>query len=244
MTTSFYIPPDYFHRDRVTLPADEARHALKVLRNGAGDEIVAVDGVGGWYRIELTHVDARTAGGRILEHREDVGEPPFDLTLAIAVIKQRSRFETFLEKAVELGVNTIAPITTERTIKETIREQRAENILVSAMKQCGRSRMPQLRAPVAFDEFLETAMETPAPVVRLICHEGADVQTTLSEALAMENEVNRITVLIGPEGGFTDTEVERANEGGFATVSLGTRRLRAETAAIAVTAAVMLAYER
>lgn len=226
------------------LPADEARHAVKVLRNGAGDEIVAVDGEGGWYRIELTHVDDRTAGGRVVEHREDVGEPPFDLTLAIAVIKQRSRFETFLEKAVELGVNTIAPITTERTIKEAIREKRAENILASAMKQCGRSRMPQLRAPVAFDEFLKTASEAPPPAVGFICHEGAAVQTTFSDALAMEKSISRITVLIGPEGGFTDAEVENAIGAGFGAVSLGKRRLRAETAAIVATAAVMLAHDR
>lgn len=244
MTTNFYIPRDHVDGDRVTLPEDEARHASKVLRKRPGDEIVAVDGVGGWYRIVLDHLDKRTAGGRVVERRSGIGEPPFDLTLAVAVVKHRSRFETFLEKAAELGVTTITPVVTHRTERERVREQRSENVLISAMKQCGRSRLPRLTDPVLFGEFLRADRANHAFDVKLICHEGARGESALANVLASGRRVKSVSVLVGPEGGFTDDEITQAVERGYRPVSLGPRRLRAETAAIVASAAVMLAYDR
>lgn len=228
----------------MTLPVDEVRHASKVLRKSAGDEIVAVDGVGGWYRIVLDHVDTRSAGGHIIERREGVGEPPYELTLAVAVLKNRSRFETFLEKSVELGVSIIVPLITARTEKERIREQRSENILTSALKQCGRSRLPEFKDPVTLEDFLKIQSKRESPSVKLICHERAGAEFAVNDALRESHGIGRITALVGPEGGFTDDEVATASTAEYRLVSLGKRRLRTETAAISVAAAVMLSYER
>lgn len=244
MTTSFYIPPEYISGERVTLPPDEVRHAMKVLRKGVGDEIVAVDGAGGWYRIVLAHIDKREAGGHIVERRYGVGEPPYELVLAVALLKNTSRFETLLEKAVELGVGVIAPLVTERTEKERIREQRSENILTSALKQCGRSRLPELRDPVNLLDFLRIESKVKGPCVKIACHEGAGAEFSVFDALTEGRDTHRITALVGPEGGFSDDEIATACAAGFRLASLGRRRLRAETAAIVVSAAVMLAYER
>jgi len=243
VTTSFFIPPPNIKGERVTLPVEEVRHASRVLRKSAGDEIVAVDGMGGWYRIVLDHVDKRSAVGHIIERREGVGEPPYELTLAVAVLKNRSRFDTLLEKSVELGVSVIVPLITARTEKERVREQRSENILTSALKQCGRSRLPEFRDPVTLEDFLKIESEKESPSVKLICHEGVGTEFAISDALTESRGIGRITALVGPEGGFTDDEIVTASTADYRLVSLGKRRLRTETAAISVAAAVMLAYE-
>jgi len=228
----------------VTLPYAEVRHASRVLRKGPGDEIVGVDGLGGWYRIVLDQLGKHTASGHIIERREEVGEPPYELTLAVAVLKSRTRFETLLEKAVELGASIVAPILTARTERESIREERSEGILTAAMKQCGRSRLPDLRQPVSLEEFLQIESSSTAPGISMICHERAGSDSTFNDALRDWDGECRITTLVGPEGGFTDQEIMDAVHAGFSPVWMGERRLRTETAAISVLAAVMLAYDR
>lgn len=237
MTTSFYAPPTAFRDTYVTLPEDEARHVGRALRKQPGDEIVVVDGVGGWHRVVLDHVDRRTAAGRVVETQHDVGEPDYDLCVGLALLKNRSRYETFLEKAVELGVSEVVPLRTARTEKGRLKRQRAENILVAAMKQCGRSRRPHL---TELQSLFDVLPHSPAERY-LLCHEKADASRTLAAALAQPSEVRSLCILVGPEGGFTDDEVEAAVQAGAELVSLGPRRLRAETAAIVAAAGVMLA---
>ena len=234
MTTTFYAPPEAFRGDWVVLPEEEARHAGKVLRARPGDEVVVVDGVGGWHRVRLEQVDKRTAAGTVLAARRDVGEPPYHLTLGLALLKNPNRYETFLEKAVELGVGRIVPLVTARTEKGRLKAARAEHILVAALKQCGRSRLPHLDEPTAFEDVLREAAD-----VRLLCHE-AEEDATLLRVLGEPSTAMRLHVLVGPEGGFTDEEVAVAQAAGYRVVSLGARRLRAETAALAAAAGVAL----
>lgn len=237
MTTHFYVPPERIHGDRIALPLDEARHAVRVLRLAAGDELLAVDGEGGWYRVELDHVDRSTAAGHIVERRSEVGEPPYRLTLATGLIKNRGRFETFLEKAVELGVREIVPLITQRTEKESLRQERATNILVAAMKQCGRSRLPDLREPTSLEELLARPVE-----LGLCCHESPDTDAPLLHVLEREGRPTAVTAMVGPEGGFTAAEIAAARSAGYTIVSLGPRRLRAETAAMAAAACISFTY--
>ncbi len=240
MTTTFYTPPDSFHGERVVLPGDEARHAVKVLRKRAGDEIVAVDGEGGWHRIRLDQVGQRRAAGTVLETRRNVGEPSYELVLGIGLIKSRNRFETVVEKAVELGVHTILPLHTARTEKEGVKIERTRNIMVAAMKQCGRSRLPVLAGPAA----LPTVLGGATADVTLVAHEQVDATASVSGALADAAPTARILMLIGPEGGFTPDEIAMVRRVGGAAVSLGPRRLRAETAGIAALVAVQQALTR
>lgn len=239
MTTNFYVPPSHLNGERLALPDDEAMHASKVLRVRAGDEVTAVDGEGGWYRVRLDHVDRRSASGHIIERRKNVGEPTYHLTMAMAVVKKRGRFETFLEKAAELGVAAVAPLITERTEKEGIRHQRAENKLIAAMKQCGRSRLVKMSEPIPFDEYL--SRETPE--LGICCHEKAETDSHILSILQSSPQSRRVHVIVGPEGGLTDAEIDRAEAAGWKIASLGPRRLRAETAAIAAAAAVSFVYD-
>lgn len=235
MTTTFYAPPSSVRGSHIVLPEEEAHHAARVLRKQPGDEIVVVDGEGGWHRVRLMQVDRQGVGGTIVETRREVGEPAYRLTVGLGLLKNRNRFETFLEKAVELGVGCIVPLRTARTEKESLREQRAENILVAAMKQSGRSRLTELAEPQSLDAFLEAE----APGRLLVCHERAEGSPTLLEALA-EGMPERLAVLVGPEGGFTGDEVESVLAAGGEVVSLGPRRLRAETAALVAASIAML----
>lgn len=237
MTTTFYAPPDAIRNGRIVLPEDEARHAVRALRHNAGDEIVVVDGVGGHYRVRLTDVDKRSAAGEVIEELRDVGEPAYKLTVGLGTLKNAGRFETFAEKAVELGVRTIIPLVTERTERMSLKAARLQNILVAAMKQSGRSRLPLVTEPLPLKDVLEGRN-----ALRILCHESADPEAALSRILDTAPACEAITMLVGPEGGFSETEVTQAAEAGWQVSSLGPRRLRAETAAIVAASAVMLHY--
>ncbi len=236
MTTNFYAPPSAFRGQRVVLPEDEARHVQSVLRAQEGDKIVVVDGEGGWHRVQLDHLAGQQVVGTIQETKRDVGEPDVHVTVGMGLLTKRSRFETFVEKAVELGVGRIVPIHTRHTETETFRKERTRNVMVAALKQCRRSRLPDLAHPQTLDALLDT---TPADV-RLVCHGGAE-STPLIQALDDVATGDQVLVLVGPEGGFTLGEVEEARANGCTSVSLGPRRLRAETAGmVAVNAVTVL----
>jgi 16S rRNA (uracil1498-N3)-methyltransferase len=236
MTTTFYAPPDHFAGGRVRLPEDEARHAVRVLRHGVGDELVVVDGEGGRHRVRLTRADKQAAEGEVLATEREVGEPPFPVRIALAPLKQPARFETFVEKAVELGVTEIVPLLTARTEQTRLKGDRLHGILVAAMKQSGRTRLPTFRDPTPLRALLDAPLEG----LRLICHEAAAPEAALAARLAEAPRPLPVTALVGPEGGFTEAEVAEAEAAGWAVVSLGPRRLRAETAALTVAAAVMV----
>ena len=228
MTTNFYAPPAAIRGRRVVLPEEEARHVHTVLRGEAGDEITVVDGTGGWYRVEITHLAPEQGVGTIVEEREEVGEPDVDVTVALGLLKKRSRFETFVEKAVELGVRRIVPLRTRRTERDSIREERLRNVMVAAMKQCRRSRLPGLSDP----QTPEALLAASGAQMRLVCHAGNDA-VPIQRAVAEARPVASALVLVGPEGGFAPNEVETALADGCTPVSLGARRLRAETAGLA-----------
>lgn len=235
MTTTFYAPPGAFRDTQVALPDEEAHHAARVLRKQPGDEIIVVDGVGGWYHVRLVHVDRRSVQGQVLATRHEVGEPPYQLHIGLALLKNRNRYETFLEKAVELGVSEITPFISHRAEKATLKRQRAQNILMAAMKQTGRSRLVHITEPQPYADVL-----TSDAAVKLLCHEQADPAKQINTVLKKHADLTSLLVLIGPEGGFAQDEVQAATAAGFDVISLGPRRLRAETAAITAAAAVML----
>lgn len=237
MTTTFYAPPSSIRGSTLQLPDDEARHAIRVLRKQAGDEIVVVDGEGGWHRVRLDRVGRDRATGTILETRRGVGEPSYRLTVGIGLLKNTNRFETFLEKAVELGVHRIVPLHTARTEKESLKAQRSRNILVAAMKQCGRSWLPPLSDPQPLPEVV-----TPGRYDHMFIAHGQDPDAPLlPQAVDADGFAGvDMLMLIGPEGGFTDDEVAMVKERGGTEVSLGARRFRTETAGIVAAAGIQL----
>lgn len=235
MTTLFYAPPQNIQDNTyLVLPEEEASHAVRVLRKQRGNEIQVVDGEGGWYRVQLDHVDKRTTAGKILEKRQDVGEPAYELSMGVALLKNRNRFETFLEKAVELGVQGVIPMTTARTEKATLNLKRSRRLLIAAMKQCGRSRLLNLQDPEPFSQVIENPAD-----LSLLCHERVGIEYGIAEILA-QHQASSVQILVGPEGGFTEEEVEQAQHAGYQATSLGPRRLRAETAAIVAASAMLM----
>lgn len=250
MTTPFFAPFDAFAPHvpgqpaevgaKVVLPPEEARHAVKVLRREVGDEIAVVDGMGGWYRARLTHVGKQQAVAEVLEVALERGEPACHVTLAVGLLKQSSRFETALEKAVELGASAIVPLLSAHSEARRLKDRRAEGILLAALKQSGRSRVPALAAPTRFAEALATA--TTEGGFAVLCHERASADAALATLLAEHaGALRAATVFVGPEGGFSDAEVEAARAAGVHVASLGVRRLRTETAAITALSAFVLA---
>lgn len=238
MTTSFFVPQDRFIGDICNFPPEEAHHLTRVLRHQTGDFVRVVDGQGCAYTVELKDVGKDRTVGRVVERHPGDGEPVVHVTIAAALLKQRARYETFLEKAVELGAAEVIPLVTGRTEKGNIRIERAENLLLSAMKQSGRSRLPQIHEPLTIKELLATGAADGGGELRVVCHESAEGSPELLSVLRREKP-RRVTILVGPEGGFSEGEIEACEEAGFSQVRLGPRRLRAETAAIAAVTACM-----
>ena len=141
----FYAPPDQIAGDVAVFTEEESRHVIKVLRLGVGDVVTVVNGDGLTCRAELEMISKRSVLARILERKEEVGEPSFDLHIGLSVLNQPTRWETFLEKAVENGCTRITPLVSQRTQKVKFNRRRLESILVSALKQSERSRLPVAR---------------------------------------------------------------------------------------------------
>ncbi len=239
LTTFFFAPPESFSGDQVTLPSDEAHHASRVLRLKAGSEIEVVDGRGGWHRVHLTYSDGSRVEGEIQERKLGVGEPNFDLGLAIGLLKSRSRLETAIEKAVEIGVNEITLLRFRAADGIKVDLERCERLARAAMKQSLRSVIPRIQGPRAFADFVEINSGKDY----VVC-EHSDTARPLADVLAGAGSGDHCVILVGPEAGFRGDELELADEAGFARASLGNRRLRTETAAIVACGVAALTLDR
>jgi 16S rRNA (uracil1498-N3)-methyltransferase len=211
---------------QIVLPPEESKHLLKVLRAKKGDTVLFTDGKG---HLAKTILDQENIKGCIcLIHDISFFPPdPKTIHLAVSTLKNHNRFEWLVEKAVELGVNRITPIICERTEKPSIRRERLEKIMISAMKQSERLYLPHLAPPEKYNTFLSECNEP----IRVIphCAEGKKEPVNI-----LQTQYNSVVFLIGPEGDFTATEIDLAMHHGFVPVTLGKARLRTETAAIAL----------
>ncbi|MDY5969855.1 MAG: 16S rRNA (uracil(1498)-N(3))-methyltransferase [Bacteroidales bacterium] len=213
--------------DIYTLPEDESRHVVKVLRLGAGDSVFLTDGQGTLLRAAIVQPDVRGCVVKV-EERNVQPEPTFQLRIAVAPTKNESRIEMFAEKATEAGIAAITPIRCDHSERTILRTDRLEKIVVSAMKQSLRLIKPRVDSLVRLDDVIISATEPQ----RFICHcEGAE---RVSLQQAMRPGVSTL-ILIGPEGDFSPREVALALEYGFRPITLGNSRLRTETAALAAT---------
>jgi 16S rRNA (uracil1498-N3)-methyltransferase len=229
----YYTPPDQVSGTHLTIAGDEFSHLIHVMRKQPGDELHVVDGTGNLYRARIETVESRRILCAILSHEQPRDEPPCRLTLAVGLLKQTSRFDMLVEKCTELGVFSIVPLITERTIARGARSDRWHKIALAAMKQSGRSVLPAILNPVTFQDFLQT-LEPGSD--RLIAHEAV-VSPGLNAHTALLQP--RAYICIGPEGGFSEGEIRGALEAGFTTVGMGGRRLRTETAAIVAVALLL-----
>ena len=221
------------------LDAEESGHCGKVLRHRRGDTIHVVDGHGMLYDCTITDADPRAVAFEINRWVENYGSHDYWLEMAVCPPKNIDRFEWFSEKATEIGVDRISPLFGDYSERKVFKPERIERLLVSAAKQSHKGAIPELAPATTVKEFLQQNREG----LKLICYcDEATGKTDIKEALSQAPAQSKITIMIGPEGDFSRTEVALAIERGWQPVSLGDSRLRIETAAIVAAAAVYLHF--
>lgn len=230
----FYVPN--ISGTEILLDETESKHAIRVLRLQIGNQVEIIDGDGGFYRAQITDANPKKCRLNIVESQKEFGKKDFHLHIAIAPTKNIDRFEWFLEKATEIGINDITPLLTSHSERKVVNPERLEKILVSAMKQSLKAYLPNLNDITPFRQLV-TNNKTENKFIAY-CD---DIQKThLKDLVAKEKDT---LILIGPEGDFSPEEVQLAIENGFSVVSLGSSRLRTETAGIVACNIVNLANE-
>ncbi|GGB06567.1 RsmE family RNA methyltransferase [Puia dinghuensis] len=224
----FYISSFDPANPEIMLDEDNSRHIIQVLRMRPGEGLQLTDGRGALLTAVIIDDNKKKCRVRV---GTVTTQPPPKKTVAVAIspLKNASRFEWFLEKATEIGVTTIIPLLSERTERQHNKPERWQNILVSAMLQSQQTWLPELSAPTPFSQLLHTAKADD----RLIAHCLEAPRPTASLAALIHKRHSRSSlILIGPEGDFSQMEVESALAEGFIPVTLGAARLRTETAGI------------
>lgn len=207
------------------LPTDEAQHCIRVLRLSEGSEILLTDGIGNFYKAEISEIAGKHCRVRILEQQSQDQLWKGQLHIAIAPTKNMDRMEWMAEKATEIGINTLSFLSCRYSERKVIKTERIEKILISAMKQSLKARLPELNEMTAFNQFISQPFEGQKFIAH--CYEGE--KPLLKDALQLSENA---LILIGPEGDFSLEEVEKAVANGFTPISLGPSRLRTETAAL------------
>lgn len=222
----FYVPNV---QDNGELPEEEAMHALRVLRLKSGDEIMLTDGIGNFYKAEITVAATRKCVFKLLE---TIPQTPIwrgHLHLVVSPTKMMERMEWLVEKATEIGFDRISFINCDNSERRVIKVKRLEKIAVSAMKQSRKAWKPIIDEIVSFDELVAESTEG----LRYIAHCYEEIKKEdLFNQLSISDKDEDVTVFIGPEGDFSLSEVKKAIDAGFVSVSLGESRLRTETAAL------------
>ena len=250
----FYTPnitePDYL------LNEEESAHCIRVLRKRAGDIIQTIDGKGGFYKAEITGTDPKKCTIKIIGSVKEHGKRDFYLHLAVAPTKNIERFEWFLEKATEIGIDEITPIRCEHSERTIVKTERLNKVVITAIKQSLKAYLPKLNEMVSYDAFIKKQFMGGKYIAH--CHaplsSGRGAGLAFGKPLATEGgEVPHLKtaytptqpalVLIGPEGDFSKEEVEAAIKHGFKEISLGKNRLRTETAAVVACHAINLAND-
>jgi 16S rRNA (uracil1498-N3)-methyltransferase len=221
-----FVPSAHREGPLIRVTGNELRH-LRTLRLGAGARLVVFDEQGNEHEARVERVGARLAEVVVHATHRPERESALDLVLAPALLKG-SKMDLVVEKAVELGVRRIAPLASRHTLGAASRAERWRRIALAAAKQSGRTSVPPIDDAVPLDRLVRA----PWPGLRLIAWEDEREQPLA----ALPAEARAVVILVGPEGGFAEDEVEDARAHGFASVTLAPRVLRAETAAIAAAA--------
>ncbi|MFH4965219.1 16S rRNA (uracil(1498)-N(3))-methyltransferase [Gaetbulibacter sp. M235] len=220
----FYNPDISEHTKQFSFDKEESKHIVKVLRKTSGDILYITNGNGWLFTAEITIPDIKNCIATIIS-KELKKKHPYNLHLAVAPTKMNDRYEWFLEKATEIGIDTITPIICDHSERKVIKLDRFDKIIQSAMKQSLSCYLPKLNDAVTFKDFMSQKFEGQL----LIAHCEETDKKSLKKVIKRNED---ITILIGPEGDFSVKEIEMAILKAFIPVTLGETRLRTETAAI------------
>lgn len=231
----FYNPDLNPQTESFAFDREESRHIVKVLRKKDSDILHVTDGNGHLFTTQITLASDNKCTVKIVSY-EKKGPSKIQLHLAVAPTKMNDRYEWFLEKATEIGIAQITPVICDHSERKQVNVERMEKILISAMKQSNQCYLPKLNAPVAFKDFVKLKSDGQ----RFIAHCEETQKQSLKTVLQPNVDV---TMLIGPEGDFSDKEIALALESQYIPVMLGQTRLRTETAAIVACHSVVFANE-
>ncbi len=219
-----FFDPEFSPTNTVLNP-EESKHCIRVLRHNKGDEITILNGNGTLFTAQIIDANPKACKLEILNQTIE-SERPFSLHMVVAPTKNIDRFEWFLEKATEIGIEQITPIICEHSERKIIKPERLEKVIIAATKQSLKSYKPILNPIISFKDFIAKDYSN---MHQFIAHCYNSPKELLKNSYSTNTNV---IILIGPEGDFSEEEVKRAIENGFAPVSLGKARLRTETAAI------------
>ena len=231
----FYNPNITESSDNFSFDKEESKHIIKVMRKKGGDILFVTNGLGYLFKTEIILGSDIKCTVKIVSF-EKTDRPNYKLHLAVAPTKMNDRYEWFLEKATEMGISEITPIICEHSERKFVKTDRFDKIIQAAMKQSIQLYLPTLNEPVTFKEFIKSNNDD----VLLIAHCEETDKKSLKDVLK-PNE--NITMLIGPEGDFSNKEIALALENKYLPVSLGKTRLRTETAAVVACHSVVFVNE-
>ena len=220
-----FFVPDLSVGKPASLSPDEARHCIKVLRHKEGDTIQLIDGKGGLYAGVIRNTDSSGCAVEIIYRHDHFSDRSYSLHMAVAPTKNIDRFEWFCEKATEVGIDEISPVICTRSERKTVKTERIERVMVAAIKQSIKSWLPKIHEPVDFDDFIQKKFNG---YKKFICSGAANPEDNLRKYYSKSENV---VIIIGPEGDFTNEELNKASAHNFVHINLGLSRLRTETAA-------------
>ncbi len=226
----------------VLIEGNDAHHIARSLRMAEGESLTVCDGKGNDYLCRLNTVRDTYSVASVLEKKACPAEPPYRATVFQALIKG-DKMDTVIQKSVEFGAAAVVPFESSRCIMKRSpgdsRDQRRNRISEEAAKQCGRGVIPRVGETVGFERMIETASRSD---LSLFCYESESRQS-LKDVLSVRPLPGTVSIVVGPEGGFSESEAEKARSAGMISVSLGRRILRAESAAPFVLSCLSLEYE-
>ncbi len=241
----FYVCPQDINDEQVRLDQAQSRHIEKVLRLGRGDRVIVFDGLGREYEIEVSGVQHGQVMGEIIRVLSESEQPSIGIKLVQGIAKG-DKMDFIIQKAVELGVDAIYPLISQHAVvkleqdRALKKQERWQTIAREACKQCRRSRIPEVHAPLSLDALLQIINDKPA--IMLYENETRQgLKELLTDKRPALSGAQELYVIIGPEGGFAEVEAELARSRGIMTAGLGPRILRTETAAL--TALAIVLYE-
>jgi len=228
----FYAPG--IKGDTYVLDEKESKHCIRVLRMAKGTAVKLIDGKGNLYEGIISKPDAKEClitVGRVIS---DFEKRPYRLHIAVSPLKNSDRFEWFIEKSVEIGIDEITPVICKNTEKQTVKHERINNIIISAMKQSLKANLTVFNKICSFESFINNRFTGG----KYIAHCNAEIERkVLSKVYSKGDDA---VILIGPEGDFTDEETKLSITKGYRSVHLGSSRLRTETAGIAACHSIYL----
>lgn len=224
----FYTPEIQPHHSSFLLSEEESKHAVRVLRLSVGNIIHLVDGRGGMYKTEIIEAHPKRTSLRIIQVIEDYSPSTYHLHVAVAPTKNIDRIEWFLEKATEIGLQEFTPIICAHSERKEVKIERLEKVAVAAMKQSLKAYLPKINPAISFAKFIESQHEVQS--TKAIAHCVDSAKQYIGASFSMNT---KYLILIGPEGDFSEDEIQQAILRGYKPISLGEARLRTETAALA-----------